>query len=102
MVIEHRVICESREQRDLAMDHHIGARLRALRNEQSLSAGKIAARLGIAETDYWDFERGHQPISARYLYKLCEVFEVPVTLFFEGYEIAGHDRPPDTKSTKRP
>ena len=102
MVIEHRVICESPEHQDLSLDRHIGTMLRALRNDRSLRADQVAALLGITEKDYRDLELGRQAISSCRLFELCLVFDVPVTVFFENYEIAGRDGPTGIAPATRP
>ena len=78
----------------MALDHHIGARLHALRSE--LGADELAALLGVTGTDYVEFERGHRQLSAHHLYKLCLTFDVAVTSFFEGYEVTGNDTPSES------
>ena len=77
----------------MALDHHVGARLHALRSDRGLGADDLAALLGVSGTDYFEFERGHRQLPAHHLFKLCLTFDVAVTSFFEGYEVSGNDIP---------
>ena len=95
MINEHRPLGVPWENLVLSLDHYIGTKLQALREERSLGADKIAALLSIPDEDYSALELGMRPISARYLYQLCMVFDVSVMSFFDGYENPRRDGVPE-------
>ena len=70
----------------VAVDRHIGAQLRAMRESTGVSPEKLANVLSISLERYGAYELGRQSISARHLYDLSVFFGVPVTYFFEGFE----------------
>lgn len=74
----------------MAVDRHIGAQLRALREANGVSPEKLASILSISLERYAAYELGRQSISARHLYDLSIFFGVPVTYFYENLE--GSDR----------
>jgi transcriptional regulator with XRE-family HTH domain len=65
-------------------DIHVAFRLRERRIELGMSQQKLAAALGIAYQQVSKYEQAKDRISARRLYDLSRVLDVPVTFFFEG------------------
>ena len=76
----------TKKERNVAVDRHIGAQLRDLREARGVSPEKLANILSISLERYAAYELGRQSISARHLYDLSVFFAVPVTYFFENYE----------------
>ena len=71
----------------MSINRYIGRRLRELREAKGDSPEKIANILSISLERYAAFELGRVRITARHLFDLCCHFEVPVTYFYDGYEL---------------
>jgi transcriptional regulator with XRE-family HTH domain len=68
----------------LAVDMHVGARVRMRRRFMGVSQQSLAAKLGITFQQVQKYERGANRISASKLYEIGRVLEAPVSFFFEG------------------
>ena len=65
------------------MDKSVGAKVRELRLQASMSAVDAARICGLELKEYLDGEAGARRLSARELYKLCRELQVPMTNFFD-------------------
>ena len=83
------------------VDIQVGLRARERRILAGMSQTAVAERLGLTFQQLQKYERGHNRISASKLYELANIFDVPVSYFYEGME-AGKDAPSrDETLTKR-
>ena len=60
----------------------IGANIRRIRKQKSISIDELADRLGISSGYLGLMERGKRGISPVYLQKISEAFDVPINVFF--------------------
>ena len=60
-------------------------RLRDLREDRDLKQTDIAELLGIQQTVYSRYERGHQTIPLEHLVKLAEFYQVSVDALLEHW-----------------
>jgi transcriptional regulator with XRE-family HTH domain len=68
------------------VDSHVGARIRARRDEMSMSQTNVADRLGLTFQQVQKYERGYNRVSASRLYDLTEILDVDIAYFFEGFK----------------
>jgi transcriptional regulator with XRE-family HTH domain len=68
------------------LDAHIGRRLRWKRRFMGWSQSALGRKLGITFQQVQKYENGKNTLSARRLYQLAQVLNVPVIFFFEGYD----------------
>jgi transcriptional regulator with XRE-family HTH domain len=68
----------------LAVDMHVGARVRMRRRFLGVSQQALAARLGITFQQVQKYERGANRVSASKLYEIARSLETPISFFFEG------------------
>ena len=61
-------------------------RLRDLREDRDLKQTDIAELLGIQQTGYSRYERGHQTIPLEHLVKLAEFYQVSVDALLEHWK----------------
>ena len=61
-------------------------RLRDLREDRDLKQTDIAELLGIQQTVYSRYERGHQTIPLEHLVKLAEFYQVSVDALLEYWK----------------
>ena len=79
----------------LAVDMHVGVRVRMRRRFLGVSQQALAGQLGITFQQVQKYERGANRVSASKLYEIARVLETPVSYFFEGLaEPVGRDRRP--------
>jgi transcriptional regulator with XRE-family HTH domain len=84
----------------MAVDMHVGARVRMRRRFLGVSQQALAARLGITFQQVQKYERGANRVSASKLYDIARALEAPVTYFFEGLdETAPHPPAPGDART---
>ena len=72
------------ERGPLAVDMHVGARVRMRRRFLGISQQSLAAQLGITFQQVQKYERGANRVSASKLYEVACALNTPVTYFFEG------------------
>ncbi|GGB08972.1 transcriptional regulator [Brucella endophytica] len=65
------------------IDVKVGARLRALRNSLRCSQEKLGEALGITFQQIQKYEKGSNRIGASRLQNIAEIFNVPVSYFFD-------------------
>lgn len=76
------------------LEIRMGQRLKALRKEKKFSQKKLADALKISFQQVQKYERGENRIPSVRLYRIAILFEVPITVFYEGEEFFElHDLP---------
>lgn len=76
----------------------VGERLRALRHEQELSQGQLAAMLGIPPTNISAIERGVRGLSLQHLAKIARALDVPAGAILDDK----HTKPSPKTTTQIP
>lgn len=69
------------------VDIHVGKQLRVQRIIMGLSQEALAKAVGITFQQVQKYERGINRMSASRLFDFSRVLSVPVSFFFEGYEV---------------
>ena len=64
-------------------DVEVGRRVRALRLERGMSQEKLGDRLELTFQQVQKYEKGTNRIGAGRLQRISEIFEVPISAFFE-------------------
>lgn len=77
-----------RNSAQVAIDRHVGARLRSRRTLLGLSQQQVGERAGITFQQVQKYENGVNRIGASRLYVISGALSVPVGYFFEGLEHA--------------
>lgn len=70
------------------IDIAVGAKLRQMRVEASISPAQLAARSGMAIQDYEAGERGDRRLYAIELHRLARVLDRPISAFFADCTLA--------------
>jgi transcriptional regulator with XRE-family HTH domain len=65
------------------MDLIIGRRIRQCRQSQKMSQTKLANQVGIAWQQIQKYEGGKNRVSATMLWKIADVFDLPLSFFFQ-------------------
>jgi transcriptional regulator with XRE-family HTH domain len=78
------------------IQRRVGARIRAARVQQGLTAAEVGERIGLSSGQVWKYEIGESMVSVGTLTEIARVLSVPVTFFLD--EIVP---PPVTSSTGR-
>jgi transcriptional regulator with XRE-family HTH domain len=68
----------------VAVDVHVGARVRMRRRFLGISQQALAAELGITFQQVQKYERGANRVSASKLFEIARALDAPVSFFFEG------------------
>jgi transcriptional regulator with XRE-family HTH domain len=66
------------------MDKYVGTRMRMRREMLGMSQGKLGKMLGLSFQQIQKYENGTNRIGAGRLQKIAQIFDVPVSFFFEG------------------
>ena len=74
----------SRGRSTLAIDHHVGARIRERRIMLGLTQQQLAELAGVTYQQQHKYERGVNRVSAGRLFKIARALNVPVDYFYEG------------------
>lgn len=72
--------------REPTPDAHVGARLRARRQEMGLSQAELGRRLGVTFSQVQKYEKGSNRIGAGRLFRLSAILGVTIQYFFEGLD----------------
>lgn len=72
--------------KNIAIDKHIGSRLRLRRKSLKLSQESLAFDLGVSFQQIQKYEVGENRISASKIYELSKILEISPFFFFEGLE----------------
>ena len=83
------------------VDVQVGRRARERRTLEGMSQTAVAEKLGLTFQQLQKYERGDNRISASRLYELAQLFDVPVSYFFEGIEGGKNAPSGDEMVTKR-
>ena len=83
------------------VDVLVGHRARERRTLEGMSQTAVAEKLGLTFQQLQKYERGANRISASRLYELAQIFDVPVSYFYEGMEEGKGAPSPDEVLTKR-
>jgi transcriptional regulator with XRE-family HTH domain len=67
-------------------DHHLGARIRELRERAKISQLELGRRLGVTFQQVQKYENGSNRVSASKLFRLAELLGVEVSHFYENFE----------------
>jgi transcriptional regulator with XRE-family HTH domain len=74
-------------------DTHVGQRVRMRRLMLGMSQSHVADALGVTFQQLQKYEKGVNRITASRLQRLAQIFQVPVTFFFEGApNVPGEER----------
>lgn len=86
-----------------SVDAHVGQRVRMRRTLLGISQEKLGEAIGLTFQQVQKYERGSNRISAGTLYRLSQVLDVPVSFFFDCYEVPEGVRttPPLGATTQR-
>ncbi|HSQ97592.1 MAG TPA: helix-turn-helix transcriptional regulator [Rickettsiales bacterium] len=74
------------------VDVYVGARLKIRRNELGLSQNKIGELTGVTFQQIQKYEKGSNRIGSSRLYEFAKILKVPVSYFFDQYEVAYGDK----------
>ncbi len=73
------------------VDIYVGTRLKIRRLELGLSQNKIGEMTGITFQQVQKYEKGSNRIGSSRLYEFAKILKVPVSYFFEQYELTFGD-----------
>ena len=74
-------------------DTHVGKRVRMRRLMLGMSQTNVADALGVTFQQLQKYEKGTNRVSVSRLQHIAQIFQVPVTFFFEGApHVPGEDR----------
>lgn len=73
------------------IDVHVGKRLRLKRTILGMSQEAIGNAIGVTFQQVQKYERGVNRMGASRLYDFSKILGVPVSYFFEEYELGGQD-----------
>ena len=80
------------------IDAEIGRRIRTLRQTRGLTMEQVADQLGVSHQQIQKYETGYNRVSAARLFELAQVFDVPISAFFEGLQLAADQAAQDATS----
>ena len=66
-------------------DVHVGHRLREVRIMHGLTQTQLGERLGISFQQVQKYEKGTNRIGSSRLWDMCNILDVPVSFFFDGF-----------------
>src|SRR4051812_32567912 len=69
---------------DIAVDAHVGARIKLRRSLLGMSQVKLGQAIGLTFQQVQKYERGTNRVGASKLWQLAQVLDVPVSFFFDG------------------
>lgn len=70
------------------VDVYVGMRLKIRRTELGLSQNKMGDMTGVTFQQIQKYEKGLNRIGSSRLYEFAKILKVPVSYFFEQYEVA--------------
>jgi transcriptional regulator with XRE-family HTH domain len=68
----------------VAIEDHVGARIRERRIMVGLTQKQLATLMGVTYQQVLKYERGINRVSASRLYEIAQLLSIPITDFFEG------------------
>jgi DNA-binding XRE family transcriptional regulator len=72
---------------DAAINRHLGGRLRDLRENDGMDGARLAAKLQATTEEISGYEQGSIQISSDTLLRLCRVFNVDPSYFFNEFDV---------------
>lgn len=70
-----------------AIDRHVGGRLRDLRENAGMDGARLAAELRATTEEISGYEQGSIRISSDTLVRLCRVFSIGPSYFFNEFDV---------------
>jgi transcriptional regulator with XRE-family HTH domain len=71
---------------DMAVDAHVGGRIKLRRSLLGMSQVKLGQAIGLTFQQVQKYERGTNRVGASKLWQLSQVLDVPVSFFFDGLD----------------
>ena len=82
----------------VAIDDHVGGRIRERRIMLGLTQKQLAEMIGVTYQQAHKYERGINRVSAGRLFEIARVLSAPITYFYEG---VGQEGPPQITPRER-
>lgn len=82
---------------ELDIDHYLGSRVRALREQRELTQQELAHRAGLAIQTVSRVERGRIGLSVGRLADICRALAITLSDFFAGVDLEPEELPPETR-----
>jgi len=82
----------------VAIDDHVGGRIRERRIMLGLTQQQLAEMIGVTYQQAHKYERGINRVSAGRLFEIARVLSAPITYFYEGI---GEEEPRQTTPHRR-
>lgn len=79
------------------VDIYVGKRLRMRRVMLGMSQESVGKAIGVTFQQIQKYERGANRMGSSRLYDFSQILNVPVSFFFEGYELETGDSTPITQ-----
>jgi transcriptional regulator with XRE-family HTH domain len=67
-----------------AIDATVGENIRVLRLARDMSQGALASKIGLSFQQLQKYEKGTNRISAGRLWKVAQIFNVPIAVLYDG------------------
>src|SRR6185312_4706387 len=80
---------------DVAVDAHVGARIKLRRSLLGMSQVRLGQAIGLTFQQVQKYERGTNRVGASKLWQLAQVLDVPISFFFDGLEGSAGGAPAD-------
>ena len=77
---------------DVAVDAHVGARIKLRRSLLGMSQVRLGQAIGLTFQQVQKYERGTNRVGASKLWQLAQVLDVPISFFFDGLAGEGEGR----------
>lgn len=74
----------ARTAKDIAVDAHVGARIKLRRSLLGMSQVKLAQAVNLTFQQIQKYERGANRVGASKLWQIAQVLEVPISFFYDG------------------
>jgi transcriptional regulator with XRE-family HTH domain len=71
---------------DMAVDAHVGGRIKLRRSLLGMSQVKLGQAIGLTFQQVQKYERGTNRVGASKLWQLSQVLDVPISFFFDGLD----------------
>lgn len=71
------------------IDTVVGRRIKARRQAMRMTQTQLADKIGVTFQQVQKYENGTHRVSAARLWQISDVFQVPITYFFEGVATTG-------------
>ena len=71
------------DDREIAFTKRVGSRVALARRQLGISKTELAETIGVPETTLDQYEQGHATISACMLYRVADMFQLPMEFFVD-------------------